>query len=56
VLIPGTVAYWRFDQPDFHRDLSGNGNDLKQTGTLDLTKEHHENQPAHGSLYFDKTG
>jgi hypothetical protein len=56
VLIPGTVAYWRFDQPSFLRDLSGNGNDLKQIGTLDVTAEHHDNQPGHGSLYFGKAG
>jgi hypothetical protein len=56
VLVPGTVAYWRFDERGELRDLSGNGNDLKQTGTLEFTAEHHRDQPGHGSLYFGKNG
>ncbi|MTD58728.1 LamG-like jellyroll fold domain-containing protein [Amycolatopsis pithecellobii] len=65
VLLPGTVAYWRFDGKDGDaataaRDLSGQGNDLtvQRIGTsgpdvLKYSAEFHEAQPAHGSVRFD---
>ncbi|WP_433261889.1 LamG-like jellyroll fold domain-containing protein [Actinosynnema sp. CS-041913] len=53
VLVPGTVAYWRSDSL---KDLSGNGNDLRQVGTLTATDDHHADSPAHGSRFFDKNG
>jgi hypothetical protein len=68
VLVPGTLAYWRFDDgqpagtpvPDGAtvRDLSGNGNDLARVtvgGGPDVlvhSAEHHVDQPAHASLFF----
>jgi len=67
VLVPGTVAYWRFDggQPDGApagdiRDLSGRGNHLARVTwpgsgptALTFSGEHHRDQPGHGSLFFD---
>jgi hypothetical protein len=62
MLIPGTVAYWRFDgsrDTDRVTDLTGNGNDLVKVtapGTPDATltwsEEHHPDQPGHASLFF----
>ncbi len=59
VLVPGTVAYWRFDAPGF-RDLSGHGNHLTRVtwpgsgqDALRFTHEHHRDAPGHGSLFFD---
>ncbi|AVT30040.1 Tat pathway signal sequence domain protein [Plantactinospora sp. BC1] len=64
----GVVAYWRFDQgrdgaavPDGHRieDLSGRGNHLTRLSlpggrpeALRWSTEHHDDQPAHASLFF----
>ncbi|MDW4908906.1 LamG-like jellyroll fold domain-containing protein [Streptomyces sp. ADMS] len=64
MVIPGTVAYWRFDgQPDGAaltgtvRDRSGHGNDLTLVsvggGTLNWSSDHHPDQPGHGSLDFN---
>ncbi|MFE0517457.1 LamG-like jellyroll fold domain-containing protein [Streptomyces sp. NPDC058954] len=58
MLIPGTVAYWRFDSPvsGTVRDLSGRGNDLALVtvggGSLGWSADHHPDQPGHGSLEF----
>ncbi|KUL45471.1 LamG-like jellyroll fold domain-containing protein [Streptomyces regalis] len=59
MLIPGTVAYWRFEQPvegSTVRDLSGRGNDLALVtvggGKLGWSADHHPDQPGHGSLEF----
>ncbi|WP_128434396.1 LamG-like jellyroll fold domain-containing protein [Streptomyces cyaneus] len=59
MLIPGTVAYWRFEQPvegSTVRDLSGRGNDLTLVtvggGKLGWSADHHPDQPGHGSLEF----
>ncbi|MFI1358450.1 LamG-like jellyroll fold domain-containing protein [Streptomyces sp. NPDC020898] len=63
MLVPGTVAYWRFDgQQDGAavtgtvRDRSGRGNDLDlvTVGASSLTwsSDHHPDQPGHGSLEF----
>ncbi|MFI7500141.1 LamG-like jellyroll fold domain-containing protein [Streptomyces sp. NPDC049687] len=63
VVVPGTVAYWRFDGHDDGttvsgtvRDLSGRGNDLTVVtvgdGTLGRSSDHHPDQPGHGSLEF----
>lgn len=62
MLIPGTVAYWRFDgshSTDAVRDLTGLGNDLTAVtlpGTpahsLTWSDDHHPDQPGHASLYF----
>jgi hypothetical protein len=63
VVVPGTVAYWRFDGHDDGatvsgtvRDLSGHGNDLTVVpvggGTLGWSSDHHPDQPGHGSLEF----
>ncbi|MFI8230463.1 LamG-like jellyroll fold domain-containing protein [Streptomyces sp. NPDC085900] len=58
MLIPGTVAYWRFDSPvsGTVRDLSGRGNDLATVtvggGSLGWSADHHPDQPGHGSLEF----
>lgn len=58
LLIPGTVAYWRFDQAvsDTVRDRSGRGNDLSLVtvggGRLGWSADHHPDQPGHGSLEF----
>lgn len=58
VLVPGTVAYWRFDSTgsDTVRDLSGRGNDLALVtvggGSLGWSSDHHPDQPGHGSLEF----
>ncbi|SMD26081.1 LamG-like jellyroll fold domain-containing protein [Kibdelosporangium aridum] len=52
MVIPGTVAYWRFDSRDL-RDLSGNGNDLVASGTPTWSPEHHASQPGHGSVFLD---
>ncbi|MBX9365490.1 LamG-like jellyroll fold domain-containing protein [Streptomyces sp. WAC04114] len=58
LLVPGTVAYWRFEKPVAGRvrDLSGRGNDLSLVtvggGTLGWSADHHPDQPGHGSLEF----
>ncbi|WP_282701370.1 LamG-like jellyroll fold domain-containing protein [Streptomyces sp. CC219B] len=58
MLVPGTVAYWRFESAvtDTVRDLSGRGNDLDLVtvggGTLGWSADHHPDQPGHGSLEF----
>ncbi|RPF37721.1 LamG-like jellyroll fold domain-containing protein [Streptomyces sp. TLI_185] len=66
VVIPGTVAYWRFDSHEDRgdatpvsgtvRDLSGRGNDLSLVtvggGALTWSSDHHPDQPGHGSLEF----
>ncbi|MFI7407969.1 LamG-like jellyroll fold domain-containing protein [Streptomyces sp. NPDC049627] len=58
MLIPGTMAYWRFDEPvgDGVRDLAGRGNDLTVVtvggGRLGWSADHHPDQPGHGSLEF----
>ncbi|MDX2543309.1 LamG-like jellyroll fold domain-containing protein [Streptomyces sp. WI04-05B] len=63
MVIPGTVAYWRFDgQTDGAaltgtvRDRSGRGNDLTVVsvggGKLNWSSDHHPDQPGHGSLDF----
>ncbi|MEE1763938.1 LamG-like jellyroll fold domain-containing protein [Streptomyces sp. SP18BB07] len=63
MLIPGTVAYWRFDgQQDGAKvggtvpDRSGHGNDLTLVtvggGALTWSADHHPDQPGHGSLEF----
>ncbi|KUM78168.1 LamG-like jellyroll fold domain-containing protein [Streptomyces curacoi] len=58
MLVPGTVAYWRFDKPveGTVRDLSGRGNDLTLVtvggGKLGWSADHHPDQPGHGSLEF----
>ncbi|WP_411149920.1 LamG-like jellyroll fold domain-containing protein [Streptomyces sp. A30] len=63
MLVPGTVAYWRFDGHDDGaaatgtvRDLSGRGNDLTPLSvggaTLTWSSDHHPDQPGHGSLEF----
>ncbi|MFJ2609095.1 LamG-like jellyroll fold domain-containing protein [Streptomyces sp. NPDC087425] len=63
LLVPGTVAYWRFDGHTDRtavtgtvRDLSGRGNDLDlvTVGDADLTwsSDHHPDQPGHGSVEF----
>ncbi|TLS44640.1 Tat pathway signal sequence domain protein [Streptomyces montanus] len=66
MLVPGTVAYWRFDGhkdgaavDGTVRDLSGRGNDLTvvrvQNGSLTWSSAHHPDQPGHGSLSFHGT-
>ncbi|MFJ4466234.1 LamG-like jellyroll fold domain-containing protein [Streptomyces sp. NPDC089424] len=63
MLVPGTVAYWRFDGhaegapvTGTVRDLSGRGNDLTVVrvgdGALTWSAGHHPDQPGHGSLRF----
>ncbi|MGA5898400.1 LamG-like jellyroll fold domain-containing protein [Streptomyces venetus] len=61
MLLPGTVAYWRFEKPvdgtkGTVRDLSGRGNDLSLVtvggGALGWSADHHPDQPGHGSLEF----
>jgi hypothetical protein len=58
MLVPGTVAYWRFEQAvtDTVRDQSGRGNDLTLVtvggGKLGWSADHHPDQPGHGSLEF----
>lgn len=60
LLIPGTVAYWRFDTDGGPlRDLTGHGNDLTRVtlpgsdqSALVWSNDFHEGQPAHGSLRF----
>ena len=68
VLIPGTLAYWRFDDGSrpgsslpgsrVVRDLSGEGNDLTRVTVgggeqaLTYSADHHPQQPAHASLFF----
>ncbi|KOV78555.1 LamG-like jellyroll fold domain-containing protein [Nocardia sp. NRRL S-836] len=54
VLVRGTVAYWRLGEG--LEDLSGNGNDLRQTGLLTASDDHHRFAPSHRSLFFDKNG
>ncbi|WHT22085.1 Tat pathway signal sequence domain protein [Crossiella sp. CA-258035] len=57
VVIPGTVAYWRFEDAERFADLSGNGNHLTRatlpgapSDALSHSEEHHPDQPGHGSL------
>ncbi|MET9342114.1 LamG-like jellyroll fold domain-containing protein [Nonomuraea sp. NPDC003804] len=67
MVIPGTVAYWRFDgahedgspAADTVADLSGRGNDLTKVTVqgspataLTWSAQHHPDQPGHGSLCF----
>ncbi|GAA5022416.1 hypothetical protein GCM10023335_54320 [Streptomyces siamensis] len=63
MIVPGTMAYWRFDGHDDGatvtgtvRDLSGRGNDLSLVavngGSLTWSADHHPDQPGHGSLEF----
>ncbi|WP_405951810.1 Tat pathway signal sequence domain protein [Streptomyces prunicolor] len=63
LLVPGTVAYWRFDGHSDAtavsgtvRDQSGRGNDLTLVAvggsTLNWSSDHHPDQPGHGSLEF----
>ncbi|MGW6543323.1 LamG-like jellyroll fold domain-containing protein [Streptomyces massasporeus] len=58
LLVPGTMAYWRFEKPvdGTVRDLSGRGNDLSLVtvggGALSWSADHHPDQPGHGSLEF----
>lgn len=63
LLVPGTVAYWRFDGhtdaaavSGTVRDQSGRGNDLTLVtvggSTLNWSSDHHPDQPGHGSLEF----
>ena len=61
LLVPGTLAYWRFDggaTTGAVPDLSGNRNDLSRVDlaagadALTWTDEHHPDQPAHASLRF----
>ncbi|WP_435282610.1 LamG-like jellyroll fold domain-containing protein [Streptomyces koelreuteriae] len=58
LLLPGTMAYWRFEKPvdGTVRDLSGRGNDLSLVtvggGALGWSADHHPDQPGHGSLEF----
>ncbi|WP_345672952.1 LamG-like jellyroll fold domain-containing protein, partial [Streptomyces phyllanthi] len=66
MLVPGTVAYWRFDGHEGEgagaavtgtvRDVSGRGNDLSLvtvgSGGLSWSSDHHPDQPGHGSLEF----
>ncbi|WP_060882684.1 LamG-like jellyroll fold domain-containing protein [Streptomyces caniscabiei] len=63
MLIPGTVAYWRFDGHEDGAkvggtvpDRSGHGNDLTLVtvggGNLTWSADHHPDQPGHGSLEF----
>ncbi|MGX1564850.1 LamG-like jellyroll fold domain-containing protein [Streptomyces sp. NPDC055506] len=58
LLLPGTMAYWRFDKPSDGtvRDQSGRGNDLSLVtvggGSLGWSADHHPDQPGHGSLEF----
>ncbi|GGU56868.1 LamG-like jellyroll fold domain-containing protein [Streptomyces daghestanicus] len=72
MLLPGTLAYWRFDEGTpgtdvtagtVFRDRTGNGNDLELRtvpGTpahaLVRTGDHHPDQPAHASLVFAGQG
>jgi hypothetical protein len=70
VLVPGTVAYWRFDASAVDgvpvptgatfADLSGHGNYVTAArigasgpSALTWSLDHHDDQPAHASLYFD---
>ncbi|MFJ4534993.1 LamG-like jellyroll fold domain-containing protein [Streptomyces tibetensis] len=65
MLLPGTMAYWRFENPvngtagtaGTIRDLSGRGNDLSLVtvggGALGWSADHHPDQPGHGSLEFE---
>jgi hypothetical protein len=69
VVIPGTLAYWRFEGQNNMpvpegvvavRDLSGNGNDLTRVtlangapGDMTYTQEFHPAQPSRGSLFIN---
>lgn len=69
VVIPGTLAYWRFEGQNAMpvpegvvavRDLSGNGNDLTRvtlgngaSGDMTYTQEFHPAQPSRGSLFIN---
>ena len=69
VVIPGTLAYWRFEGQNgvpvpegavAVRDLSGNGNDLTrvtlangQASDMAYTQEFHPAQPSRGSLFIN---
>ncbi|MGW9135167.1 LamG-like jellyroll fold domain-containing protein [Streptomyces sp. NPDC055681] len=66
LLVPGTLAYWRFDGREDGaraegpiRDLTGRGNDLtvvavpgSSSRSLTFSAAHHPDQPGHGSLRF----
>ncbi|SDX36425.1 Calcineurin-like phosphoesterase [Saccharopolyspora shandongensis] len=62
MLLPGTIAYWRFDNAaagtkvESVRDLSGQGNDLKLMtlggGSLTYSTDFDRRQPSHASLQF----
>jgi hypothetical protein len=64
VVVPGTLAYWRFDGATAGspaggiRDQSGNGNDLTRVSlggsdaALTFSDDHHLDSPAHASLRF----
>jgi len=63
MLVPGTVAYWRFDghvdgsAVNTVLDMSSNHNDLSVVvagapPTLTYTADHHPDQPGHGSARF----
>jgi hypothetical protein len=64
VVVPGTLAYWRFDAAAAGspagsiRDQSGNGNDLTRVSlgggdaALTFSDDHHLDSPAHASLRF----
>jgi hypothetical protein len=69
VVIPGTLAYWRFEGQNgvavpegsvAVRDLSGSGNDLTRVtlangvaSDLSYTQEFHPAQPSRGSLFIN---
>ncbi len=61
LLIPGTLAYWRFDVVEGERvpDVSRHGNDLhlvhrngSRPDAITFTGDHHPDQPAHSSAEF----
>ena len=61
LVIPGTVAYWRFDGAVGGKvvDQSGRGNDLtpvllqgSSADSLQASTEHHPDQPGHASWVF----
>ncbi|MFJ5837369.1 LamG-like jellyroll fold domain-containing protein [Streptomyces shenzhenensis] len=72
MLLPGTLAYWRFDEGrsgtdvadgTVVKDQTGNGNDLvlrtvpgTSAHALVRTDDHHPDQPGHGSLVFAGQG
>ncbi|WP_412538449.1 LamG-like jellyroll fold domain-containing protein [Longispora sp. K20-0274] len=58
LVVPGTVAYWRFDTPGERvEDRSGGGNHLTRVSldgpeSLRWTAEHHPDQPTRGSVFL----